>query len=124
MDSFAEIIKVVEKKWTHPLTPLLFARKGVLTFPQDVVVPRDKGTFNFAGMHGWVEPEAKIFGMVNICGFPIDLAAVPLWDAHPQGRVGQVLTLAPKSQHKFLMGYFSSVIPSKCVAAELKSLAS
>ena len=58
--------------------------------------------------------------MVQGAGFPIDLAAVPLWDAHPEGRVGQVLTLAPKNQHKFLMGYFSLVIPSKCMVAELK----
>ena len=80
MDSFSEIVKVVGpgKKWTPPLTPLHFACRGVLTFPQYVVVPRDKGTFNSAGMHGWVKPEAKIFGTVNICGFPIDLAAVPL----------------------------------------------
>ena len=94
-----------------------------MTFPQYVLVPRDKGTFNSVGMHGWVEPEAKFFGTVNICGFPIDLAAVPLWDAHPEGRVGQVLTLAPKNQPKFLMGYSSSMIPSKCMAAELKGLA-
>ena len=124
VDSFSEIIKSVEKKWNPPLTPLHFARSGVLTFPQYVVVPKDKGTFNSAGMHGWVEPEAKIFGTIKLCGFPIDLAAVPLWDAHPEGRVGQVLTLAPKSQHKFLMGYFSSVNPSKCIAAELRGLAS
>ena len=31
--------------------------------------------------------------------------------------------IAPKAQHEFLMGYFSSVIPSKCMAAELKGLA-
>ena len=46
------------------------------------------------GMHGWVEPELKVVGGVEVCGFPIDLAAVPLWDAHPEGRVGQVLRLA------------------------------
>ena len=65
-------------------------------------------------MHGWVEPDLKVFGTIDLCGFPIDLAAVPLRDAHPEGRVGQVLTLAPKNQHKFFMGYFSSVVPSKC----------
>ena len=87
-----------------PLSPLRVARRGVLTFPQYVLLPKDKGTFNSAGMHGWVQPEAKVFGTVDICGFPIDLAAVPLWDAHPEGRVGRVLTLAPKNEHKFLMG--------------------
>ena len=90
MDSFSEIINVVEKKCNPPLSPLRLARRGVVTFPQYVLVPEDKGTFNSAGMHGWVEPEAKVFGTVDICGFPIDLAVVPLWDAHPVGRVGQV----------------------------------
>ena len=61
---------------------------------------------------------------MEVCGFPIDLTAVPLWDAHPEGRVGQVLTLAPKNQHPFLMAYFSSVEPAKCMAAELKALES
>ena len=36
----------------------------------------------------------------------------------------EYFTQAPKSQHKFLMGYFSSVNPSKCIAAELRGLAS
>ena len=123
-DSFSEIINVVEKKWNPPLSPLMFARRGVLTFPLYVLVPKDKGTFNSVAMHGWVKPEVKVFGTVDICGFPIDLAAVPLWEAHPEGKVGQVLTLAPKNQYKFLVGYFSSVILSKCMAAELKGLAS
>ena len=45
VDSFSEIILSVEEKWNPPLTPLHFARRGVLTFPQYVVVPKDKGTF-------------------------------------------------------------------------------
>ena len=51
-------------------------------FPQYVQVPKDKGTFNSVDMHGWVEPELKVFRGVEICGFPTDLAAVLLWDAH------------------------------------------
>ena len=97
----------------------MFARRGVLTFPQYVLVPKDKGTFNSVGMHGWVGPEVKVFGTVDIRGFPIDVAAVPLWDAHPEGGFGQVLTLAPKNQHKFLVGYFWSAIPSNCTPPPL-----
>ena len=119
----SEIIFEVEKKWNPPLCPLVLAWRGVLTFPGYVLVPKDKGTFNSVGMHGWVKPELKVFGTVDLCGFPINLAAVQLWDTHPEGRVGPVLTLAPKNQHNFLMAYFSSVEPSQCMSAELKALA-
>ena len=57
-------------------------------------------------MHGWVEPEAKVFGTVDICGFPSDLATVPLWDAHPEGRVGQVYYTCPKEPTQVLDGLF------------------
>ena len=96
-DSFLEIIYDVEKKWNPPLFPLMFARRGVLTFPEYVLVPKDKGTFNSVGMHGWVELDLKVFGTIHLCGFPMDLTAVPFWDAHPEGRVGQVLTLARRT---------------------------
>ena len=124
MDSFSEITDEVKRKWNPPLSPLMFAQRGVLAFREYVLVPKDKGTFNSVGMNRWVEPDLNFFGTIDLCGFPIDLAAVPLWDANPEGRVGQVLTLAPKNQHKFSMGYFSSVVPYKCMSIVSKALAS
>ena len=61
-DSFSEIIFEVYKKWNPPLTPSKLACRGVLTFPQYVPVPKDKGIFDSVGMHGLVEPEIKVFG--------------------------------------------------------------
>ena len=43
---------------------------------------------------------------------------VSLWDSYPEGQVGLVIHDAPKKQHGFLMGYFSTVAPAKCMADE------
>ena len=40
-DPLSESIYEVEKKWNPPLSPLMFARRGVLTFPEYVPVPKD-----------------------------------------------------------------------------------
>ena len=61
---------------------------------------------------------------MEICGFLVELAALPLWDAHPEGRVSQVPTQPRRTDTQFLMAYFSSVEPAKCMAAELKALES
>ena len=73
-------------------------------------------------MHGWVKPENKMFARAIINGFPIDIAAVCLWDAHPEGRVGHLLKTAPKIQHRFLINYFSSIDQARCVTSEVSQM--
>ena len=63
--------------------------------------------------------ENKTFASATINGFPIDLANVSLWDAHPEGRVGHLLQMAPKSQHRFHINYFSSIDPARCATSEI-----
>ena len=50
---------------------LALALAVTLNFPHCILVPNHKDTFNVAGMHGWVEPEVKVFGGITIGGFVI-----------------------------------------------------
>ena len=73
-------------------------------------------------MHGWVKPENKTFARATIDGFPINIAAVCLWDAHPEGRVGHLPRTAPNIQHRFLINYFSSIDQARCVTSEVSQM--
>ena len=114
------LLEQVQRKWDPTRGSLSLRPRGTLTFPNVVTVPKDRDEFHNSGMHGWVKPENKTFAGDTIDGFPIDIAAaVCLWDAHPEGRVGHLLRTAPKIQHTLLINYFSSIGQARCVTSEV-----
>ena len=121
-DPLPLLLEEVQGKWDPACGSLSLRPRGTLTFPNVVTVPKDRDEFHNLGMHGWVKPENKTFARVTIDGFPIDIAAVCLWDAHPEGRVGHLLRTAPKIQHRFLINYFSSVDQARCVTPEVSQM--
>ena len=118
------LLDEVLEKWNPSIGSLSLHPRGTLTFPNVVTVPRDREEFHNSGMNGWVKPENKTFARAIIDNFPVDIAAVCLWDAHPEGRVGQLLRTAPKSQHRFLVSYFSSIDQARCVTSEVSQIKS
>ena len=69
-----------------------------------------------------MKPENKTFARATIDDLPIDIVAMCLWDAHPEGSVGHLLKPAPRSQHRFLINYFSSIDPARCVTSEISHM--
>ena len=116
------LLEEVQGKWDPTYGSLSLCPSGTSTFPNVVTVPKDRDEFHKSRMHGGVQLGNQTFARVTLDDFPVDIAAVCLWDAHPEGSVGHLLKTAPKIQHRFPINYFSSIDPARCVTSEVSQM--
>ena len=89
-----------------------------LTFPQDVVLPRNRAFFKEYGMRGWFNQQFKTLGWIRLGEINFRLLLLGLWDSYPSGRFGHIIAAAPKKARPMLNAHFETLCPRDVMLAE------
>ena len=89
-----------------------------LTFPQDVLPPKNRSFFKEYGMRGWFHQQLKTLGWVCLGDVSFRLQLLGLLDLYPSGRLSHIIAAAPKRACPMLNAHFATLCPRDVMLAE------